>query len=242
MPPLLPGVSVGCVSLEMRTSQLVRPLAMLNSGLHPGRFWDARDMTVTEYDHAKASIRALAELPIVINDQSGLNASQISSQARQMHEAGATIIFVDFVQIIRQDEKDRREAINRASASLRDTYKLLNIPVVVASQPARRDADPNRRPNLQDLRESRKLEHYAHNVLMLYRPVDQQGEWTGLDRVIIAKQREGVTGDIDVRYDTEALIFGLGEEQWAKPSRNFDRAPPRGGPGFAATSWRAAGV
>lgn len=172
------GVGVGCISLEMRGSQLVRRLAILHSGLHAGKFRDAREMNGAEYRHAEESILALAELPITITDQSGLNASQISSQAWQMHEGGAGIIFVDFVQIIREDGRDRREAITRVSASLRDTCKSLNIPFVVASQPARRDADLNRRPTLQDLRESGSLEQDAHNVLLLYRPVDKEGEWS----------------------------------------------------------------
>ena len=124
-----------------------------------------------------------------------------------MHRDGARIIFVDFVQIIHEDGRDRREAINRVSASLRDTCKALNIPFVVASQLARRDADPNRRPTIQDLRESGNLEQDAHNVLLLYRPKDKStGGWTGEDEIIIDKQREGVTGVVrGVSYDEHSL-------------------------------------
>lgn len=128
--------------------------------------------------------------------------------SRSPDRDGARIIFVDFVQIIHEDGKERREAINRVSASLRDTCEALNIPFVVGSQLARRDADPNRRPTIQDLRESGNLEQDAHNVLLLFRPKDKAtGEWTGEDEIIIDKQREGVTGVVYVTYDEHSLTY-----------------------------------
>jgi replicative DNA helicase len=202
------GIGVGCVSLEMRASQLVRRLTIIHSGLTAQSLRDARNLTPENYTHAKKSMLALGDLPISITDVSGLNPGQIASQARQMHKDGARIIFVDFVQIIREDGKERREAINRVSASLRDTCKALNIPFVVASQLARRDADPNRRPTIQDLRESGNLEQDAHNVLLLYRPKDKTtNDWTGEDEIIIDKQREGVTGVVRVTYDEHSLTY-----------------------------------
>lgn len=150
------GVGVGCISLEMRATQLLRRLAVRHSGLDPHKFRDPRRMSAEEFRQTEQALFDLGELPITITDQSGLRPGQIAAQARQMHQRGAGIIFVDFVQIIHEEGKDRREAINRVSASLRDTCKSLNVPFVVASQLARRDADENRRPTMQDLRESGK--------------------------------------------------------------------------------------
>lgn len=202
------GFGVGCISLEMRAGQLMRRLAILGSGLHAQKFRDVRMMNASEFEHAKKALFELADLPITICDQSGLKPAQIASLARQMHANGAKVIFIDFVQIIHEDGKDRREAINRVSAALRDTCKHLNIPFVVASQLARRDADPNRRPTIQDLRESGNLEQDAHNVLLMFRPKDKStGDWTGEDEIIIDKQREGVTGVVQVRYDEKSLTY-----------------------------------
>ena len=202
------GFGVGCISLEMRATQLMRRLAILGSGLHAQKFRDVRIMNASEFELARKSLFDLAELPISICDQSGLKPAQISSLARQMHANGAKVIFIDFVQIIHEDGKDRREAINRVSAALRDTCKHLNIPFIVASQLARRDADPNRRPTIQDLRESGNLEQDAHNVLLMFRPKDKStGDWTGEDEIIIDKQREGVTGVVQVRYDEKSLSY-----------------------------------
>jgi replicative DNA helicase len=202
------GFGVGCISLEMRSSQLLRRLSILHSGLHAIKFRDVRLMNDSEFKTAKDALFSLGDLPVSVCDQSGLKPAQISSLARKMHAAGAKVIFIDFVQIIHEDGKDRREAINRVSAALRDTCKHLNIPFVVASQLARRDADPNRRPTIQDLRESGNLEQDAHNVLLLFRPKDKStGDWTGEDEVIIDKQREGVTGIVPVRYDERSLTY-----------------------------------
>lgn len=207
------GFGVGCISLEMRSGQLIRRLAIMKSGIHAMQFRDVRKMNQGDFEHTKHSLFALGELPITICDQSGLKPSQIASVARQMVAKGAQIIFVDFVQIIQEDGKDRREAINRVSAALRDTCKSLNKPFVVASQLARRDSDPNRRPTIQDLRESGNLEQDAHNVFLLYRPKSKEtGDWTGEDEIIIDKQREGMTGKINVRYDDCSLSY-VGREQ-----------------------------
>ncbi len=202
------GFGVGCISLEMRSGQLLRRLSILGSGLHAQKFRDVRTMNFMEFETAKRALFDLGDLPVSICDQSGLKPAQISSLARQMHASGAKVIFIDFVQIVHEDGKDRREAINRVSAALRDTCKQLDIPFVVASQLARRDADPNRRPTIQDLRESGNLEQDAHNVLLLFRPKDKSnGDWTGEDEIIIDKQREGVTGVVPVKYDDKSLTY-----------------------------------
>lgn len=201
------GVGVGCVSLEMRRGQLWDRLTILKSELDAYKFRDPRVMNTSEREHTKRSVISLGDLPYQCIDQSGLRPSQITTAARRMHSAGARIIFVDFVQIIQEDGKDRREAINRVSAALRDTCKALNIPFVVLSQLARRDSNPNRRPTIQDLRESGNLEQDAHNVFLLYRPKDESGAWTGIDEIIIDKQREGLTGSIPVSYESKTLTY-----------------------------------
>jgi len=202
------GYGVGCISLEMRRLQLWDRMTILHSGIEAHKFRDVRVMSDSERLAVRRATTSLGDYPFQITDQSGLRPAQISSLARQMHAAGAKIIFVDFVQIINEDGKDRREAINRVSAALRDTCKSLNIPFVVASQLARRDANPNRRPTIQDLRESGSLEQDAHNVLLLYRPRDESTSlWTGEDEIIVDKQREGLTGSIPVHYDSKTLTY-----------------------------------
>ncbi len=203
------GHKAGCISLEMQAQQIMRRLGTIQSKLPAYKFRDPRLLTPAERRLAKDSLFALGELDIQICDQSGLDHNAITTLARQMHAKGAEVIFVDFVQIIHEDGRDRREAINRVSAALRDTAKALNIPFVVLSQLARRDSDPNRRPTIQDLRESGNLEQDAHNVALIYRPKHKEtGEWTGEDELILDKSRENETGRIPVTYDADSLTFG----------------------------------
>ncbi len=189
-----------------------------------------------ELARAKEGMDALRALPIDICDQSGLKPMQIAALARQMVKDGALAIFLDFVQIIREDGSDRREAINRVSASLRDTCKALNKPFIVASQLARRDANPNRRPTLQDLRESGNLEQDCHNAFFLFRPKDDRGDWNGQDenhhretarrvhwhcsgevrRQDVDIQREAVMEDI-TKAATDGTSKGIGHGTCGEP-------------------------
>jgi replicative DNA helicase len=201
------GFPAGCISLEMRSNALIKRMAIFNSGIHAGKWRDPRNIPPSEVGHARASTISLGDLPIWIQDQSGLNPRQISHLARKMHTNGARIIFIDFIQIIQEDGRDRREAINRVSAALRDTCKALNIPFIVLSQLSRGDKDSNRRPTKEDLRESGNLEQDAHNVQLLWREKDDNGEWTGNDLIIIDKAREGALGPVEVMYDSRTLTY-----------------------------------
>lgn len=201
------GYPAGCISLEMRSGQLLKRLAILQSGIHAGKWRDPRNIPMSDRKHARDSMFALGDLPIWIADQSGLNPRQISALARKMHSNGARIIFVDFIQIIEESGRDRREAINRVSAALRDTCKALKIPFVVLSQLSRGDKDSNRRPTKEDLRESGNLEQDAHNVQLLFREKDDNGLWTRNDEIIIDKAREGDTGPVPVSYDSKTLTY-----------------------------------
>jgi replicative DNA helicase len=201
------GYPVGCISLEMRSNQLMKRLAIMESGIHAGIWRDPRDIPVADRPHARTSAFSLGDLPIWISDQSGLNPRQISALARKMHANGARMIYIDFIQIIEEMGRDRREAINRVSSAIRDTCKALGIPFVVLSQLARGDKDSNRKPTKEDLRESGNLEQDAHNVQLLWREKNENGLWTGNDLIIIDKAREGEIGHIEVSYDPRSLTY-----------------------------------
>lgn len=202
------GIGCGILSLEMRKEELMRRLAVMHGRISAKKLRDPRLMQESEWVAARRALIGLGDLPVQGMDVSGMSPAKIARAVKQMYEGGARCIFVDFVQIIREDGKDRREAINRVSAVLRDTAKSLGIPFVVASQLARRDGDENRKPSMQDLRESGNLEQDASRVLLLYRPKDRDNEeYTGEDLILVAKQRSGVEGRVEVTYNAQALQF-----------------------------------
>ena len=104
--------------------------------------------------------------------------------------------------------KELREQVSAASNALRRIPKSEGVPVVALSQLSRpRDRNENGRPSMVDLKESGAIEAHAHVVLLLYRPKNEQGEWTGEDEIIIAKQREGLVGWEPVVLDSKRLRF-----------------------------------
>ena len=219
---------VGFISLEMTSQQILRRLATIHTRLHPSRFRDASNMSEAEWQRMCQGCwgsGGIGETPIEIFDGAGLRVNEVAAVARRMHANGCRIIFVDFIQRIRQEGKDAREAINRISSVLVETCKALQVPFVVASQLARRDSNPNRRPTMQDLRESGNLEQDAHNVLLLYRPQDSNTDtrgqesppsWSQKDEIIVAKQREGLTGSVDVTFVEHSLTFQPRVQQHGK--------------------------
>jgi replicative DNA helicase len=207
------GVPALFISLEMTREQLLRRMAIAESQIAAVKWRDVRVMMPTEMQYAKEAVYRLGELPAYIADPASMSPAEVCALVRRAYRVhGVRIVFIDFVQIIREEGRDRREAINRVSELLRNTCKALRIPFVVASQLARRDNDPNRRPTLQDLRESGNLEQDAHNVLMLYRPRTEDENnggmrWTGEDEIIVEKCREGRMGSEQVRFDEKSLSF-----------------------------------
>ena len=213
------GYRAGFISLEATRDEIFTKAAILHSRLHASRFRDAKGMTSAEWDETKRSTLepgGTAELDIEVCDQAGLRVGQVVTLARRMVSNGCKIIFIDFVQRIRFEGRDARESVNRISSTLTEACKSLQVPFVIGSQLARREANPNRRPTMMDLKETSNLEADAHNVFLLYRPKessrDADGEerppdWTGRDEIILAKHRNGVGGWVDVTFDESTLSF-----------------------------------
>jgi replicative DNA helicase len=197
------------ISLEMRKGELARRLLALESGTAFLKLRDPRRLQAGEFEATVNAAEGLGALPLFVCDLETLDASAIASTARLwITKAGVKAVFVDFLQIVRTSDPDRRLAIGKISAALRGLAKSTRVPVVATSQLSRpKDGGANTRPTLFSLRESGEIEQDAHTVLLLYRPKDDQGEPTGEDEILIGKQRNGMTGSVPVRYDDLTLHF-----------------------------------
>ena len=107
--------------------------------------------------------------------------------------------------MLKGDEKEMRHRIGEACRALKQFAKDNNTVVLLLSQMARR-GDVNSRPGLQDLKESGDIEAAADVAILNYRP-KQDDQYTGLDELIVAKQRNGPIGPIPMRYVNETLTF-----------------------------------
>ena len=154
----------------------------------------------------------LKDTPLWIDDASNSSILDIRAKARRLHtKQQLGLIVIDYLQLIRGADPriPREQQIADISRGVKGMAKELNVPVVVLSQLNRDSERENRNPRLSDLRESGSIEQDADVVLMLHRPKKKEDEdfepSSQSDdvehiKLIIAKQRNGPVGEIDLTF------------------------------------------
>ena len=147
----------------------------------------------------------LAESPIYIDDTPSLNILQIRAKARRLAQKEQLgMIVVDYLQLISsQLRAERHQQISEISRMLKQLARELNVPVVALSQLSRAvEARADQIPNLSDLRESGAIEQDADVVMFIYREekVKKDSEKIGIADIIVAKQRNGPVGTIQLKF------------------------------------------
>ena len=212
---------VAVFSLEMSSQQLVQRLLCSRARVNLAR---VRDGFLSERDFPALQTAAskLAETRIFIDDTSSLSILELRAKARRLksqHDIQA--VFIDYLQLIRSTSKraqeNRQIEIAEISSGLKALAKELNIPIVVLAQlnrnPENRSGESKGRPRLSDLRESGSIEQDADLVGLLVREefyVDGEEEKQaaeGKATLIIAKQRNGPTGDVHLTFLKEFTRF-----------------------------------
>jgi len=205
-------VGVALFSLEMSRLQLgIRLLgldAMIDaSKLRRGSLQDDEWVRLTD------AANRLSELPIYVDDSSGLSALEMKAKARRLKKKhNISLVIVDYLQLMQSKKsvESRQQEISDISRSLKALAKDLNIPVVALSQLNRRVEDrPNKKPILADLRESGAIEQDADLILFIYREelYNRTEENKGKAEIIIAKHRNGPTGKVDLTFREKYTKF-----------------------------------
>ncbi len=213
-------VPVGIFSLEMSVDQVVDRLISAKARASLWRLRTGKLSHEGEYnDFLKITnaISSLREMPIFIDDTPGLNIMQMRAMARRLKaEHGLGILFVDYLQLMssRRNYDSAVQQVTEISRGLKGLAKELNIPVVALSQLSR--AVENRegnKPRLSDLRDSGSIEQDADVVMFIHRDdkinfqrAQEEGR-SNLATLMIAKHRNGPTGDIDFHINPENLEF-----------------------------------
>lgn len=167
-----------------------------------------------EMDQVSRAMVAIAERRLAIDDATGLTGTQLRAKVRRLASRyGLDIVFIDYMQLLQDDSgaENRNLELSRISASLKGLARELDIPVFVLSQLARASARENRRPQASDLRDSGSLEQDADIVLLLHRPNQTDTarfEDDETAELIIAKQRNGPTGLVPLKWLGEQMRFG----------------------------------
>jgi replicative DNA helicase len=202
---------VGVFSLEMTSESLVLRMLCSRSRVN---MRNVRDGFLAERDFPKLTGAAgkLANSPIFIDDSSGLSILQLRAKARRMHQQHDIKLFViDYLQLLHSTARraeNRQQEIADISNGIKSLAKELDVPVIVLSQLNRElERDKNRKPRLSDLRESGSIEQDADVVALLYKPSsgdDEDGGGADEEAVpvnlLIAKQRNGPTGDVNLTF------------------------------------------
>ena len=147
--------------------------------------------------------------PLFVVEDSSLSIQKLVAKARLLiRQEKVQLLIVDYVQLISAPARDEKERLTKVSNALRALAKDTGVPVVAISQLSRpRDGSLNSRPNKFHLKESGSQENDSHVIILTYRPVDELGNPTGEDELIIAKQRHGPVSNERVRFESETLTF-----------------------------------
>ena len=199
----------GCVaifSLEMSKEQLVNRLLSLESKVDSQRI---RTGNLTDDDWARLieSAGVVGRSNLIIDDTPGISISELRSKCRKYKlEHGLQMIIIDYLQLMSgsgRGSESRQQEISDISRSLKALARELQVPVLALSQLSRAvEQRPDHRPMLSDLRESGAIEQDADVVMFIYRDdyYNHESEKKGIAEIIIAKQRNGPIGTVELLW------------------------------------------
>ena len=199
-------VPVAIFSLEMSKDQLVNRILCSEAMVDSNK---VRTGKVEEGDWVKlaGAIGPLSESEIYIDDTPGISVMEIRTKCRKLKmEKNIGLIVIDYLQLIQGNNKrvgSREQEISEISRSLKILAKELDVPVIALSQLSRAvEQRPDHRPMLSDLRESGAIEQDADIVMFIYRDdyYNKESEKKDIAEIIIAKQRGGTIGPVDLLW------------------------------------------
>lgn len=211
---------VALFSLEMAATQLVQRLLCQEAELDMQKVRTGR-LEDYEWQQLLKRIGNLSKAPIFIDDTPALSIMDLRAKCRRLKaERKIEMVIIDYLQLMRGPANkagNREQEIAAISRSLKEIAKELDVCMIALSQLSRavESRGGDKRPQLSDLRESGSIEQDADMVMFLYRPeyydmeTTEEGESTaGLAQVLIAKQRNGPVGDVNLHFVKQYGRFG----------------------------------
>lgn len=217
--------SVALFSLEMSSLQLVTRLISSETELGSQKLKSGR-LEDWEWEHLNRKISSLDKAPMFIDDTPALSIFEFRAKCRRLKmQYGIDVIIVDYLQLMTagsDNRGSREQEVSTISRSLKAIAKELDVPILALSQLNRSvESREGKRPQLSDLRESGAIEQDADLVLFIHRPEyfgiteDESGNsLIGVAEIIIAKHRNGATGDVHLSFKKELAKFSDMENQF----------------------------
>lgn len=200
-------IPVGFFSLEMSGEQLADRMLSAQADVDA---WRIVTGNLSDEDFAKLNqaYADLSEAPIFVDDTPGLGVLEMRTKARRLQmEQGVQLIILDYLQLAHSRKLENRvQEVSEISQALKNLARELKIPVLALSQLSRavEMRGGAKRPQLSDLRESGSIEQDADVVMFLYRDNDEDKQAM---KLLIAKHRNGPTGEIDLFFRGERTRF-----------------------------------
>lgn len=235
------GETVAVFSLEMSAAQLVTRMVSSEGNLEASRL-KMGDMVDDDWSKMTMAAGVLGDADILIDDSPGITVHDIRAKCRRLKkQRGLGLIVIDYLQLIagrnsRRGSENRQQEVSEISRTLKHLARELDVPVIALSQLSRGvEQRQDKRPMMSDLRESGSIEQDADIVAFLYRDdyYNQETEKKNIIEIIIAKQRNGPVGTVElvflknynkfVNYDRghsapgpqAATVPDMNKRQWA---------------------------
>ena len=207
------NVPVVIFSLEMSKEQLTRRLFSMEAKVDASKLRTG-DLQDNEWEDLIEGADRVARSPLIIDDSSGLTIGEVRSKCRKYKmEHNIGLVMIDYLQLMTGDSgknENRQNEVAAISRSLKAMARELNVPVVALAQLSREvEKRDDKHPMLSDLRESGSIEQDADVVMFIYREEYYQRD-TGrknLAEIMIAKQRNGPTGSIELTWIPQHTRF-----------------------------------
>lgn len=205
-------VPTAVFSLEMSKAQLVQRM-LCSEAMVDMQKVRSGNLSETDWNKMTEAAARLAGIPLYIDDSPGLSVRQVRAKARRLKaEKGLGLIVIDYLQLMQgaARSENRQQEIADISRSLKALAKDLEVPVIALAQLSRSvEQRDKKRPIMSDLRESGSLEQDADIVMFIYREeyYKPDTEKRGIAEIIVAKQRNGPTGTVELAFLKEYTRF-----------------------------------
>ena len=196
---------IGFFSLEMADLQIAMRLLCAESKVD-SHLVRTGNLPKSQWKNLSIHVGTLAEAPIYLDDSPAITVLELRAKARRLKaEHDVKLIIVDYLQLMQGPKgvESRQQEISIITRSLKSLAKDLKIPIIALSQLSRAvENRTDKRPQLSDLRESGAIEQDADVVMFLFRQwvYTREEEDRGKAQVIIAKQRNGPTGTVNITF------------------------------------------
>ncbi|WP_330948785.1 replicative DNA helicase [Virgibacillus sp. MG-45] len=205
--------NVAIFSLEMGAEQLVQRMLCAEGNIDAQRLRNGQ-LESEDWGKLTMAMGSLSNAGIYIDDTPGIRVSEIRSKCRRLkQEHGLGMILIDYLQLIQGSagsRDNRQQEVSEISRSLKGLARELNVPLIALSQLSRGvEQRQDKRPMMSDLRESGSIEQDADIVGFLYRDdyYDKESEKQNIIEIILAKQRNGPVGTVELAFVKEYNKF-----------------------------------